>query len=119
DHPVRRRFGAGAAFAPIVRTAFSRSPGIERDPSRQRILAVLSAAQDFRDFTAFLPLCLGRTREDLRLSGTFRAGSVGSPEQGGASRILAQGAGDSPIFGGLRKGKRGGRAVRVRHGLSL
>src|ERR1035437_9007799 len=55
------------------------------------ISSTVCRSQYQRRHVAQLPLCLGGTDEDRRLSRTLRAGGPRPQQQGGASRLRAQG----------------------------
>ena len=59
-------------------------------------------ADDAAYFVRRLPLRLGGTRRDRRLSGTFRAGGFGAQQQGRASRLRETGFDENSFLGRLR-----------------
>ena len=111
-HPQEnRRAGAGAfgrrGVEPVQRPARRRpvvSVSVPRAGWRPRhgICLALPPAWDYRRDVAQLPLRLGGTRQDRRLSRTVRAGGFGPQQQGRASRLRETGPDENSVLGRLR-----------------
>jgi hypothetical protein len=66
---------------------------------RHRIRLTLPPAWHFRRHASQLPLRLGRTRQDCRLSRTIRAGGFGPQQQGRASRLRETRPDENSVLG--------------------
>jgi len=103
------RSGGGnrPALAPDPRTSAAEDCLVDGKAPCQRIQTPLRGFGHPGRLVAFLPLCLGGTRQAMRLPRAIRAGSARTQQQGRSPRLRPQGASQASIVGKLRKSKCG------------